>query len=139
MPESAWFPSPKSVHDHQVGTPVALEPHRGSFFGPEAVQRGGIELLRSMLERRVPDPPITHLTGLRVTEVGLGTATMAMPATRWWPSAAEGVFLAGALAFVADGPLGSAILTAAPPGSAMTSAPGCRLTSFARPPRTAST
>ena len=51
------------------------------------------------------------------TEVGLGTATAAMPATARWQSGA-GVF--GALAFVADMPLGQAVYTAVPPGFGIT-------------------
>jgi uncharacterized protein (TIGR00369 family) len=102
--------------------PVVHEPYRGTFFPAEVARLGGIELLRAMLERRVPDPPLTRLSDLRMTEVGLGTAGMAMPASAWWQSAADGVFLAGALAFVADGPLGAAIMTAAPPGFGMSSA-----------------
>jgi uncharacterized protein (TIGR00369 family) len=98
------------------------EPYRGAFFSTEVAQTGGVELLRAMREGRVADPPLTRLTDLRVTEVGLGTAAMAMPASPWWQSAADGVFLAGALAFVADGPLGAAIMTAAPPGFGMSSA-----------------
>jgi uncharacterized protein (TIGR00369 family) len=105
-----------------VSAPVALEPLRGRFFSDEVARLGGIELLRSMMEHGIPDPPLTRLTGLRVTEVGLGAATMAMPATRWWQSAATGVFLAGAIAFVADGALGAAIMTAAPAGFGMSSA-----------------
>ncbi len=102
--------------------PVALEPYRGRFFAQDVVRLGGVELLRSMMERRIADPPLTRLTDLRVTEVGPGAASMAMPATEWWRSAAAGIFLAGATAFVADGTLGSAILTAAPPGFGMSSA-----------------
>jgi uncharacterized protein (TIGR00369 family) len=41
-----------------------------------------------------------------------------MPASPWWQSGA-GVFLAGTLAFVADAPLGCAILTSAPAGTAV--------------------
>ena len=89
-----------------------------------------------MLERRAPEPPLTRLTDLRMTEVGIGTAGMAMPASPWWQSAADGVFLAGALAFVADGPLGAAILTAAPPGYGMASAE--MALDFVRPATTAS-
>ena len=71
--------------------------------------------MRAQLERRLPEPPITVLTGLRVTDVSLGKATFAMPASPWWQTGA-GVFLAGTLAFVADAPLGCAILTGAPAG-----------------------
>ena len=75
----------------------------------------GLEQMRAALEHRLPEPPISVLTGLRVTDVGLGKTTFAMPASAWWQSGA-GVFLAGTLAFVADAPLGCAIFTSAPPG-----------------------
>lgn len=116
--------------------PVVHEPYRGSFFPSEVARLGGVELLRAMRDRRAPDPPLTRLTDLRMTEVGLGTAGMAMPASPWWQSAADGVFLAGALAFVADGPLGAAILTAAPAGFGMSSAE--MALDFVRPATTSS-
>jgi uncharacterized protein (TIGR00369 family) len=75
----------------------------------------GLEIMRAQLERRLPEPPITVLTGLRVSDVSLGKTTFAMPASPWWQTGA-GVFLAGTLAFVADAPLGCAILTGAPAG-----------------------
>lgn len=79
------------------------------------MQLTGLEQMRATLERRLPEPPISGLTGLRVTDVGLGKTTFAMPASPWWQSGA-GVFLAGTLAFVADAPLGCAIFTSAPAG-----------------------
>jgi uncharacterized protein (TIGR00369 family) len=42
-----------------------------------------------------------------------------MPASPWWQSGV-GLFLAGTLAFLADGPLGGAVMTAAGPGIGMT-------------------
>jgi uncharacterized protein (TIGR00369 family) len=44
---------------------------------------------------------------------------MAMPASPWWQSGV-GLFLAGTLAFLADGPLGGAVMTGAGPGIGMT-------------------
>ena len=77
------------------------EAPQGSTWGPEVLQWPGLELLRASLERRLPDLPVTKLTGLRLSEVGLAMASAWMPASAWWQSAA-GVFLAGATAFVAD-------------------------------------
>lgn len=87
-------------------------------WGPDALGLSGLEQMRAMRDRRLPEPPIATLTGLRVTDVGLGKATFAMPASPWWQSGA-GVFLAGTLAFIADGPLGCAILTSAPPATGL--------------------
>ncbi len=96
------------------------EPPRGALWGPEVLERSGLDMLRASIDRVLPDPPLSRLTGLRLSEVGLGTASAAMPASVWWQSAA-GVFLAGSIAFVADLPLGSAVFTSAPPGVAVTS------------------
>ncbi|HEY6202985.1 MAG TPA: PaaI family thioesterase [Candidatus Limnocylindria bacterium] len=80
----------------------------------------GLELTRASIERALPDPPLSRLTGLRLSEAGLGMASAAMPASLWWQSGA-GVFLAGTIAFVGDLPLGCAVLTGAPAGVAVTS------------------
>jgi acyl-coenzyme A thioesterase PaaI-like protein len=61
-------------------------------------------------------PPLVLLSGLRYTDAGLGTATVAMPASPWWQSAA-GVFPAGVLGFVADSALAGAVISAVPPNT----------------------
>jgi uncharacterized protein (TIGR00369 family) len=94
---------------------ISREPARGAHWDSTALQMSGLEIMRAQLERRLPEPPITVLTGLRVSDVSLGKTTFAMPASPWWQTGA-GVFLAGTLAFVADAPLGCAILTSAPAG-----------------------
>src|SRR5215470_2237952 len=95
------------------------EAPQGSTWGAEVLQLPGVELLRASLERRLPDPPVTRLTGLRLSEVGLGMASAWMPASAWWQTSA-GVFLAGTTAFVADMALSSAVLTSAPAGMGVT-------------------
>jgi uncharacterized protein (TIGR00369 family) len=95
------------------------EAPQGSTWGVEVLQMSGLELLRASLERRLPDPPVTKLTGLRLSEVGLAMASVWMPASPWWQSAA-GVFLAGTTAFVADMALRSSVLTSAPAGMGLT-------------------
>jgi uncharacterized protein (TIGR00369 family) len=79
----------------------------------------GLELLRASLERQLPDPPVTRLTGLRLSEVGLAMASAWMPASAWWQTSA-GVFLAGTTAFVADIALSSSVLASAPAGMGVT-------------------
>jgi uncharacterized protein (TIGR00369 family) len=103
--------------------PVALplrEAARGALWGSDVLQFSGLEMLRRFLDRELPDPPVARLTGLRLSEVGLGVATAAMPASAWWQSGA-GVFLAGTIAFAADLPLGCAVLTSAPAGTLVAS------------------
>jgi uncharacterized protein (TIGR00369 family) len=99
---------------------VARERPRGDLWGPEVLERTGLEMMRASIDQVLPDPPLTRLTGLRLTEIGLGVASAAMPASPWWQSGA-GVFLAGTIAFVADLPLASAALSTAPAGTIVTS------------------
>jgi uncharacterized protein (TIGR00369 family) len=106
------------VADRPVGLTMR-EPARGTNWGPEVAHMSGLEMLRASLERRLPDAPITKLTGLRLSEAGLGLASASMPASPWWQSGA-GVFLAGTTAFVSDMPLGCAVLTSAPEGWGIT-------------------
>jgi acyl-coenzyme A thioesterase PaaI-like protein len=95
------------------------EAPQGATWGVDVLQLPGLDVLRASLERRLPDPPVTKLTGLRLSEVGLATASAWMPATGWWQTAA-GVFLAGTTAFVADMALGSSVLSSAPAGVGVT-------------------
>ena len=62
------------------------EAPQGSTWGPEVPQWPGLELLRAGLERRLPDPPVTKLTGLRLSDVGLAMTSAWMPASAWWQS-----------------------------------------------------
>ncbi|HEX4396284.1 MAG TPA: hotdog fold thioesterase [Trebonia sp.] len=95
------------------------EAPQGATWGVDVLQLPGLDVLRAALERRLPDPPVTKLTGLRLSEVGLAAASTWMPATGWWQTAA-GVFLAGTTAFVADMALGSSVLSSAPAGVGVT-------------------
>ena len=95
------------------------EPPQGGTWGPEILEMAGLDMLRANLERSLADPPISKLTGLRLSEAGLGMATAWMPASPWWQSGA-GVFLAGTTAFVADVALGAAVLSSAPAGTGVT-------------------
>jgi len=100
--------------------PVTVrEAPQGATWGVDVLQLPGLDVLRASLERRLPEPPVTKLTGLRLSEVGLATATAWMPATGWWQSAA-GVFLAGTTAFAADMALSSSVLSSAPAGVGVT-------------------
>jgi len=96
------------------------EPPRGSILPASILQRSGLDMLRAVLDGGLPSPPVAMLTGLRLSEVGLGMATASMPASPWWQSGA-GVFLAGTVAFIADLPLSAAVLTSAPSGTLLTS------------------
>jgi uncharacterized protein (TIGR00369 family) len=94
---------------------VWREPARGAFADVGFLGLSGLERLRASLRGFAPPPPIHHLSGLRPTEGGPGSATFAMPASPWWQTPV-GIFAPGVMAFLADAPLGASISTALPPG-----------------------
>ena len=98
---------------------IVEEPVRGEFFKPELLGLSGLEQMQVAIAGNVAPPPIHHLTGMRPTEIGPGTSTFTMPATRWL-SSHYGVISGGVLAALADGPLGCAIQSTLPPGTAYT-------------------
>jgi uncharacterized protein (TIGR00369 family) len=53
-------------------------------------------------------------------EAGFGTSTFSMPASPWLQTTVPGLISGGVLAFLADGPLGTAIVTVLPPLAYMT-------------------
>ena len=71
----------------------------------------GLEQLRAFTHGQAPAPPMSHLTGMRPTQVGPGAATFSMPVTDWLLSPPGQVQL-GTLAILADGSLGCAVQTA---------------------------
>ena len=91
---------------------VDREQARGHYLPAEDFKLPGIERLRYLIKRPTA-PPFSHLSGLRFTDAGIGSATVAMPASPWWRTRA-GVFSAGTLAFVADAALGGAVHSAVP-------------------------
>jgi uncharacterized protein (TIGR00369 family) len=96
---------------------IVDEAPRGRFAYleyPGLMSLPGLEQFRPFMRGQVPLAPLFHLTGLEFVEVGVGTATSAMPASPWWQSGA-GVFTAGVTAFVGDAALGGAIHTTLPP------------------------
>lgn len=110
------------------------EPVQGRFAYldyPGVLALSGFEQIQRFHRRQLPYGPLWYLTGLDLVEFGVGTATFRLPATGWLHSAA-GVLTGGALAFVADGALGSAILSTLPPGQVM--ATSDLMLNFVRPP-----
>lgn len=109
-------------------------PVRGVFSYlqyPGLVTLPGLEQVRLFQHREVPYGPLWYLTGLEMTEYGVGTATFRLPVTGWLQSPA-GVVPGGVLAFAADGSLASAIATALGPRRFPTTAD--LMFNFVRPP-----
>ncbi len=94
------------------------EVHCGNF-PRELFGLSGVEQVRLITSGRVPLPPIHYLTGMRPTEVGVGSSTFVMPLTAWLLTP-QGLMTAGEIAILADGPLGCAIQTVLPPATGYT-------------------
>lgn len=94
---------------------VVSEPVRGGYFPIELSGLPGIELLRLLVNERLPRPPISYLTGMWLTEVGVGTASFTMPISNWLLTP-QGVATGGEVAMLADGPLGCAVHSGLPAG-----------------------
>jgi uncharacterized protein (TIGR00369 family) len=113
------------AHSHNDGTQVDpgleiwREPVRGGYPDPALFGLPGIDQLRASLDGRTPRCPLDHLVGTNLTEVGAGKATFTMPASPWLVSP-QGIIAVGTLAILADAPLGCAVQTALPPGTAYT-------------------
>ena len=95
------------------------EPMRGGFPDSGLFLSSGIDQLRAMIAGHCPVPPIGHLTGMELVEVGAGSAAFRMPATDWLLSP-QGAISNGTLAVLADGPLGCAVQTALAPATPYT-------------------
>jgi uncharacterized protein (TIGR00369 family) len=94
------------------------EVHGGTF--PQGLfGLSGVEQVRLIASGKVTLPPISYLTGMRPTEVGVGSATFVMPITGWLQNPAD-LMTAGEIAILADGPLGCAIQSVVPPATGFT-------------------
>ena len=91
---------------------IWTEPVQGGYPDPRMfLSLSGLEQLRAFIHGQAPAPPMSHLTGMRPTQVGPGTATFSMPVTGWLLSP-PGLLQLGTLAILADGSLGCAVQTA---------------------------
>jgi len=101
------------------GSEAWREPVRGGYPDPSLLALPGLDRLRAMLDGRAPICPLEHLVGTKLTEVGAGKATFTMPASPWLVSP-QGAISVGALAVLADAPLGCAVQTGLPPATGYT-------------------
>lgn len=111
MPEQA-----ESATD--AGSPWR-QPVRGGYVDPATLVLPGSEQLRAMLEGRSPQPPLSRLTGLRITAVGDGTASFELPLTEWLCSSLGTISL-GPLTIPADAAIACAIMSRLPPETGLT-------------------
>jgi uncharacterized protein (TIGR00369 family) len=111
---------PRIVETTEYGSPDPFERPPPEGVIPQRVwsELSGAEILRRQLAGELPAPPLHHLTGLRLTEVGDGTATFALPATEWLASPARRL-QGGVIAMQADFAMLAAAETMAAPGVAI--------------------
>src|SRR5713101_10065686 len=113
-----------SVRTAQAGvivlTPVLVrrlphmrgEPVRGGLPDPGFYSLPGFEQAQAIQRGLVPRAPLAHLTGLTITQVAPGTATLTVPASPWLDSS-DGLDVQ----VLAEAALSAAVLTGAPPGT----------------------
>jgi len=90
------------------------EPVRGDVMPPALFSLSGMDQILAWKKGYVPMPPLAHLTGIEMGDVGDGTATFTMPASPWFLPP-QGAISIGMLSVLADPPLGCAIQTKLPP------------------------
>jgi uncharacterized protein (TIGR00369 family) len=100
--------------------PIWQEPPPPVHTSMEWLKLSGLERLQSaLLEGNFPPAPYSRLTGARPVEYGEGTTVFEMPVSPWLQGSA-GVLPGGVMAFLADSPLGGAVMTMNPPGVVIT-------------------
>ncbi len=77
----------------------------------------GAEILRRQLAGELPPPPLHHLTGIALKELGEGWASFTMPLSEWLASP-TGRLQGGAIATLADFAMLGAVQTTTPAGLA---------------------
>jgi uncharacterized protein (TIGR00369 family) len=95
------------------------EPVRGGHPDPALFGLSGVEQLRAVLAGYQPRAPLSHLTGLRLVEVGIGTAVFEMPLSGWLRAPQGGISI-GPLAIAADAALGCAVQSGLPAATPLT-------------------
>jgi uncharacterized protein (TIGR00369 family) len=114
---------------------VWQEPVRGGHPSTVTSQLPGLDRLRAQLAggSDFPAPPLAHLTGMGMVEVGIGSAVFEMPLTGWLRSP-QGAISIGPLAIPADAALALAIISTLPAGAELTTSElSLRMLAPARP------
>ncbi|MDP9326520.1 MAG: PaaI family thioesterase [Candidatus Dormibacteraeota bacterium] len=102
-------------------TPDPIDrPVLGAIQPQELFDRlSGLEVMRGCMTGELEAPPISHLFGLRPTEVEEGTTTWTVPSTEWLCSPVEGRLYGGFLAYFAGNAADGAIMTTCKAGTAI--------------------
>jgi uncharacterized protein (TIGR00369 family) len=95
------------------------EPARGGHPDARLANRTGAAQLEAMLDGTIPLPPLSRLTGMRLTEFEPGSATFTMPLSDWL-TGDDGTIPLGPLTIPADAAMACAIMTLLPEGTSLT-------------------
>ncbi len=98
--------------------PLRREPEGAVLSQEEFERRGGLDLLRALIDGDLPRPPIYHLTGLRAVEAGEGEAVVVLPCSKWLSTSA-GTIQGGFTAMLAESAMTSAAFSTAPADTAV--------------------
>jgi uncharacterized protein (TIGR00369 family) len=104
---------PGSSPAHPLQRPV-----RGETLPPEVFAgKSGLEILRDFISGELPAPPLSRLTGMRVTKADEGESVMVLPCSRWLSTSA-GTVQGGFTSMLAEASLASAVFSTAAAGTA---------------------
>jgi uncharacterized protein (TIGR00369 family) len=95
------------------------EPVRGGHPSARLTARPGAEQLQAMIDGATPAPPLSHLTGMRIDEIGDATAVFSMPMSPWLRRA-DGAIPLGPLAIPTDAAMACAIISQLPAHTGLT-------------------
>jgi uncharacterized protein (TIGR00369 family) len=95
------------------------EPVRGGHPNARHLALTGAEQLRAMLTGDAPAPPMSRLTGMRIVDVALGTATFELPLSACLRGP-DGHPSSGLLTMPVDAAMACAIMTGLPPHVGLT-------------------
>ncbi|MGH2711715.1 MAG: PaaI family thioesterase [Actinomycetota bacterium] len=118
LPQLDPIPDPSEVQPVELPAYDTPDPYLRPVAGSPVPQAAwdrmtGLEVMQKLIARELPAPPISHLTGLRPTEVSEGSATFALPTSPWLTSPL-GTVQGGATALLADTVLATAVQTTLP-------------------------
>ncbi len=111
-------PDPTEVEPVELPSYDTPDPYQRPVAGSPVPQdvwdrMTGLEIMQAFTRGELPAPPISHLTGLRPTEVSEGSATFVLPTSPWLTSPL-GTVQGGATALLADTVLATAVQTTLP-------------------------
>jgi uncharacterized protein (TIGR00369 family) len=119
---ATWNAGERAIAEPAAGIsdPYLRDPRGDVLDATVWATHSGLDILSGLVSGAFPAPPITHLCGLVPTEALAGECSFALPASEWFNSPAQRL-QGGVTAWLAETALSGAVLTTAPPGTAVRS------------------